>query len=94
MSTRVRLKSAGMADLLNSASIRADLTARMERALSAAQADPHDLTGAYEAGLHLEQDTTDRAVVRLVSGDKKGHILEARYGILARALDAAGGERS
>lgn len=94
MSVRVTLKSAGMADLLTSASVRADLTSRMERALAAAQADPHDLTGAYEAGLRLEQDTTDRAVVRLVSGDKKGHILEARYGILARALDAAGGEVS
>ncbi|MBA3781011.1 MAG: hypothetical protein H0X12_04050 [Nocardioides sp.] len=86
--TRVTLKSSGMAELLRSADVRAALTERAERVLSAAQADPHDDTGDYEAGLHIEQDTTDRAVVRVVSGDFKGHILEAEYGILARALDA------
>ncbi len=86
--TKVTLKSSGMADLLKSSEVRAALTERAERVLSAAQADPHDDTGDYEAGLHIEQDTTDRAVVRVVSGDFKGHILEARYGILARALDA------
>ncbi len=86
--TKVTLKSSGMADLLKSSEVRAALTERAERVLSAAQADPHDDTGDYEAGLHIEHDTTDRAVVRVVSGDFKGHILEAEYGILARALDA------
>jgi hypothetical protein len=80
-----------MAALLKSGEVRGFVTERAERVLAAAQADPHDDTGAYEAGLHIEQDTTDRAVVRVVSGDKKGHILEANYGILARSLDAAGG---
>lgn len=87
-STRVKLNSPGVKALLNSAGVRADLTARASRVLAAAQADPHDDTGAYEAGLHVEQDTTDRAVVRVVSGDWKGHIMEANYGVLARALDA------
>lgn len=91
MAARVRLKSSGMAALLKSSSVRAELTKRAERVLAAAQADPHDDTGAYEAGLHIEQATTDRAVVRVVSGDFKGHILEANYGILSRALDSAGG---
>ena len=91
MAARVRLKSSGMAALLKSGEVRAELTRRAERVLAAAQADPHDDTGAYEAGLHLEQATTDRAVVRVVSGDFKGHILEANYGILSRALDSAGG---
>jgi hypothetical protein len=91
MARRVRLKSSGMAALLKSGEVRGFVTERAERVLAAAQADPHDDTGAYEAGLHIEQDTTDRAVVRVVSGDKKGHILEANYGILARSLDAAGG---
>jgi hypothetical protein len=66
------------------------LREKAERVLAAAQADPHDDTGAYEAGLHIAEDHTDRLVLRVVSGDWKGHILEARYGILARALDAAG----
>lgn len=86
---KVALNHGGMAALLKSGEVRAELTARAERVLSAAKADPHDDTGAYENGLHIEQDTTDRAVVRVVSGDWKGHIMEANYGVLARALDSA-----
>lgn len=86
---RVKLNHAGMAALLKSDEVRAILAPHAQRVLAAAQADPHDDTGAYEAGLHIEQATTDRAVVRVVSGDWKGHILEAKYGILARALDSA-----
>lgn len=88
----VKLNHRGMAELLKSDEVRAALTQRAERVLAKAKADPHDDTGAYERGLHIEQHTTDRAVVRVVSGDWKGHILEAKYGILSRALDAAGGE--
>lgn len=91
MATRVKLNSPGMAALLKSSEVRAFITERAERVLAAAKADPHDDTGAYENGLHLEQATTDRAVVRVVSGDFKGHIMEANYGVLSRALDAAGG---
>lgn len=58
--------------------------------LAEAKADPHDDTGAYEAGLHIDEVHTDRLVVRVVSGDWKGHIMEANYGVLSRALDAAG----
>lgn len=92
MGVKLKLNHGGIEAVLKSDGVRADLTARAERVLAAAEADPHDDTGAYESGLHIEQATTDRAVVRVVSGDFKGHILEARYGILARALDAAGGD--
>lgn len=71
------------------AGIRTMLTEKIRPVLAAAKADPHDDTGDYERGLHIEQATTDRAVVRVVSGDWKGHILEAKYGILSRALDEA-----
>ena len=91
MASRTRLNSRGMAALLKSSEVRSELTRRAYRVLSAARSDPHDDTGDYEKGLHIEQATTDRAVVRVVSGDFKGHILEANYGILARSLDAAGG---
>ena len=91
MSTKIKLNHSGMASMLKSSGVRSFVTERAERVLAAAKADPHDDTGAYESGLHIEQATTDRAVARVVSGDFKGHILEARYGILARALDAAGG---
>lgn len=86
---KVIIHHGGMAELLKSPGVRARLTQAAEPVLAAAKADPHDDTGAYESGLHIEQDTTDRAATRIVSGDWKGHILEARYGILARALDAA-----
>lgn len=89
MARVTRLNHAGMKQLLNSAEVRAELTRRAQPVLAAAKADPHDDTRAYENGLHIEQATTDRAVVRVVSGDWKGHILEADYGILARALDEA-----
>lgn len=87
--SKVTLNHVGMGQLLRSDSVRGLLTSKAQRVLSAAKADPHDDTGAYENGLHIEQATTDRAVVRVVSGDYKGHILEARYGILSRALDRA-----
>lgn len=86
---RVVLKSAGFREMLNSGEVRALLTAKAENVLAAAQAAAPVDTGAYKAGLHTEQATTDRAVVRVVSGDFKGHILEANYGILSRALDSA-----
>jgi len=86
---RVKINHRGMAELLKSPGVRARLTEAAQPVLAKAKADPHDDTGAYEAGLHIEQATTDRAVTRVVSGDWKGHILEARYGILQRALDAA-----
>ena len=84
---RIKLLSRGMDELLNSFSTRP----YAERVLAAAKADPHDDTGDYENGLYIEQDETDRRVFRVVSGDWKGNILESRYGILARALDSAGG---
>lgn len=85
----VKLNRSGMRALLNAPEIGDMLEAKMRPALASAQADPHDATGAYEEGLHLERVHTDRVTVRLVSGDFKGHILEANYGILSRALDAA-----
>lgn len=87
---RVSLNHAGIQSYLDGGGgVRELLHASAERVLAAAQADPHDDTGAYEAGLHIEEDHTDRLVVRVVSGDWKGYILEANYGILSRALDSA-----
>lgn len=85
----VKLNRRGMAELLKSADVRAAITDRAERVLDAAIADPHDDTGDYENGLEIQQVTTDRAVTRVVGTDWKSGILEANYGILARALDAA-----
>lgn len=69
--------------------VEALLDAAAQGALAAAQADPHDETGAYEASLHIETDHTDRMVKRVVADVPYAMVQEARYGVLARALDAA-----
>jgi hypothetical protein len=86
MPTRFKINHAGMAELLKSDEIRGFITQRAELVLEAAKADPHDDTGDYERSLHIEQDTTDRAVVRVVASDWKAKLLEAKYGILSRSL--------
>lgn len=65
------------------------LHSKAQAVLSAAKADPHDDTYAYENSLHIDEAHTDRLAVRVVADDWKAGILEADYGILARALDAA-----
>ena len=89
MAATITLNHGGMAELLNSSSVRAMLTEHAEPVLAAAQADPHDDSGAYEASLHIEQAVTDRAVVRVVADVPYAMVLEANYGILSRALDSA-----
>lgn len=89
MATKFKLNHAGMAALLKSSEIRGALKPYADRILSAAQADPHDDTGDYERGLTRESVTTDRAVERVVATDSKSAIVEARFGVLARALDSA-----
>lgn len=86
------LNSDGIVELLNSDDVRDDLTSRMERALSSAQSSAPVETGAYRDGLKIRQDTTDRVAVRLEGTAEHSRIVEARLGILARALDAAGGD--
>ena len=87
----VRLNSPGMRDLLSSPGVRADLRRRAAAVEAAAKASAPVDTGAYRASIHVEDATTDRAVVRVVSGDAKAFVIESRTGNLARALDAAGG---
>ena len=84
----VKLNSSGVKDLLNSSKVRADLTARAERVLSAAQSSAPVVSGAYQDSLEVVQDTTDRAVVRVVANIDYGYVVEANTGNLARALDA------
>lgn len=91
MAIKVSLNHRGMAELLKSDEVRSALTQRAERVLSRAQSSAPVDTGAYRDGLHLVQDTTDRAVVRVAGGSDHDWIVEIKTGNLARALDAAGG---
>lgn len=88
---KVKLNTAGIGELLKSAPLRSDLTARMERVLSAAKSGAPVASGTYRDSLRIEQATTDRAVVHVVSDVSYAMAVEARTGNLARALDQAGG---
>ena len=89
-STRVRLNSSEIQSYLDGGhGVRELLHSKAQPVLAAAQADPHDASGAYEDSLHITEDHTDRLVVRVVADVDYSHVLEANYGILARALDAA-----
>lgn len=69
--------------------VEAMLDAAAERALSAAQSSAPVASGAYLDSLHIETDTTDRMVKRVVSDVDYVMVVEANTGNLARALDAA-----
>jgi hypothetical protein len=69
--------------------VRERLYQAAEPVAQALRDDPHDDTGAFEAGVTIEEAHTDRLVLRVGSTDWKGHILEANYGLHSRALDAA-----
>lgn len=89
---KVRLHSPGVVNLLKDAGVRDELTRRMERVEAQARANAPVDTGAYRDSITLEQDTTDRAVVRVVAHAGHALLVESHTGNLARALDAAGGE--
>ena len=76
----------GIADMLNSEQVRAELTGRMERVAMTAEAG-----AGGEFSYHVEQATTDRAVVRVGSDDPHVIFYEQATGNLVRALDAAAG---
>lgn len=85
---KVTLDHGGMRGLLLSGEVRSELTKRAESVLSAAKDSAPVETGAYRDGLHIEQATTDRAVVRVAGSTDHDWIVEATTGNLARALDA------
>lgn len=92
MATKIEWKSAAVQDILDGGQgVREDLRSRAERVLRHAQDDPHDETGNYERSLHITEDHTDRLVVRVVASAPHAHLVEAQFGVLAKALDAAGG---
>ena len=83
--TQVKLDSKGMRELLNEDFVREHLTERADRVLAAAQA------GDPNFDYHIEQATTDRAVVRVGSDDDGVLFAESATGNLLRALDAGAG---
>lgn len=89
-SFRYEQKSAGIKELLTSEGVRADLTSRMSAAESTAKSNAPVESGEYRDSIHVEQDTTDRVVVRLVADAPYAMVVESKTGNLARSLDSAG----
>lgn len=89
MASRVRLLSRGMRDLLASPEVREALTQKAEAVADTARASAPVASGAYRDSIRVEQDTTDRAAVRVIADVPHALIVEANTGTLARALDAA-----
>lgn len=89
MARRVKLNYAEVGVLLRSAKVRSILTDYAQPVLAAAKASAPVATGEYRDSLHIEQIETDRAVVRVASDSDHAWIVEAKHGVLARALDAA-----
>lgn len=87
--SKLLLNHRGIEDLLKSREVRRDLTSRGEKVLAAAESSAPVDEGEYRDGLHIEQATTDRAVVRVAGSTDHDWIVEAQTGNLARALDAA-----
>lgn len=89
--SRFKINHGGIQSYLDGGNgVSALLHAKAASVLSAAQSDPHDDSGAYEASLHIEEDHTDRMVVRVIADVPYSHVVEANFGVLGRALDAAG----
>lgn len=81
---RVKINPKGIAELLKSDGVQKDLARRMANVKRAAQADPN-----LPAGVEVEQrDYVGHDRARSSLGIP-AHI-EAEYGVLSRALDAAG----
>ena len=85
---KIKLNGRGVKELLNSDDVRAELTRKAEAVLSAARASAPVASGEYAGSLHIKQDTTDRAAVRVGSDVPHALVVEANTGNLARALDA------
>ena len=88
--TRLKLNSSEIQSYLDGDhGVEALLDSAAQNVLGAAQSDPHDASGSYEASLHIETARTDRLVKRVVADVPYAMVQEARYGVLSRALDSA-----
>lgn len=80
--TKFVLNGPGVAEMLQEQFVRDELTKRAARVLNSAEA------GDDSFDYHIEQETTDRAVVRVGSDDEGVLFAESMTGNLIRAIDA------
>lgn len=83
---KIKLNSKGVRDLLLSAGVRSAVRSEAEKAASRARASAPVDTGEYRDSIHVESDTTDRAVERVVADAPHALVVEAKTGNLARSI--------
>lgn len=90
MTNRIRLKAAGMRELLNSPEVASELASHAERVAAAARRDPNE---EYAASIrvteHRSQGSQGRVSQRVGATPAFGMAVEAKRGTLARALGEA-----
>ena len=82
-SVRIRLNKKGVGELLKSEGVKEDLRRRIKRVEAAAEADPNMDGITANVNVYTGHDRA-RASIGIPPA------IEARYGVLARALRAAG----
>lgn len=88
---KVKLNRAGVGAMLKSPEMAAEMLRRAEAVAAAARASAPVDSGEYQAGIHAESVTTDRAVGRAIASAPHSAIVEAKTRNLGSAIDAAGG---
>lgn len=91
MGVRVDLVEAGMRELLGDPGVAAYLLGKAEAVSLAAKADAPVRTGDYKRSIHpgLHRESSGRVVGRVTAGTNHAFLVEAKYGTLGRALNAA-----
>lgn len=83
---KIDLNSREMGKLLQAEQMRPALREIAEGWAARARATAPVDTGAYRDSIEVVDDTTDRAVARVVAQDRKAPIVEYRTGNLKRAM--------
>ena len=87
---RVKLRSAGMREILNGPAMERDMLRRAERAADAARSSAPVESGQYRDSIRATVEHTDRAVGRVYADAPHALVVEAKTRTLGRSIDAAG----
>lgn len=79
-------KGSGVEEILNSSATRALLDSPAEAVAARMRANAPVATGALAASIHVEDDTTDRAVKRVMADVPYAMVVEADTGFASRSI--------
>lgn len=89
---RIALNHKAMQAMLDGGNgVRELLRGKAEAVANAGRSNAPVLTGNYRDRIEVREEHTDRIAFRIGSTSPHAHLVEAKHGTMARALDAAGG---